>query len=271
MTTAEAGTLAAAGHAIEFERLPGNENGPTLVLLHEGLGCVGMWRRFPALLNAATGLPVLSYSRPGYGRSSSIALPRPLDFHTRDAQDILPAVLDAAGITDCIFIGHSDGASIAVVYAGATQDPRLRALVLMAPHVLTEEKTVMNIAQARLMFQGSDLRDKLARYHGDNVDCAFWGWCDAWLDADFRRWNITHWLPAITLPVLTVRGNDDAYNTPVHVERIAHGVSGKVTCVDLADCGHAPHLEQGEQVVAAVTEFVGAVASAPSPVVQTEV
>ena len=259
MTTAEAGSLAAAGYAIEFERLPGTQDGPTLVLLHEGLGCVGMWRRFPTLLNAATGLPVFSYSRPGYGRSSAIPLPRPLDFHTRDALDVLPPVLDAAGIDDCILIGHSDGASIAVVYAGATRDSRVRALVLMAPHVLTEDKTVMNIAEARGLFQGTDLRDKLARYHGDNVDCAFWGWCDAWLDADFRRWDITSWLPAIGVPVMTVRGNDDAYNTAVHVGRIAAGVTGPVTRLDLSDCGHSPHLEQGDKVLAAVAEFVAAV------------
>ncbi len=256
MTTAEAGILAAAGYAIEFERLPGRQQGPTLVLLHEGLGCVAMWRRFPLLLSEATGLPVLSYSRPGYGRSSSIPLPRPLDFHSRDALDVLPHILDAATIEDCILIGHSDGASIAVVYAGATQDPRVRALVLMAPHVLTEQKTVMNIAEAKRSFEATDLREKLARYHGENVDCAFWGWCDAWLDADFRRWDITPWLPAIKLPVLTVRGNDDAYNTAVHVERIVSGVAGAVTRLDLSDCGHAPHLEQGEKVVEAVSSFV---------------
>ncbi len=261
MTTVEAGTLAAAGYAIEFERLPGKRSGPTLVLLHEGLGCVAMWRSFPALLNEATGLPVFSYSRPGYGRSSSIALPRPLDFHTRDALDVLPQVLNAAGIADCILIGHSDGASISVVYAGATQDPRLRALVLMAPHVLTENKTVMNIAQAKLTFEATDLRDKLVRYHGTNVDCAFWGWCDAWLDADFARWDITAWLPAIKLPVLTIRGNDDAYNTVVHVERIVRSVSGPVTRVDLPDCGHAPHFDQGEKVLAAMAAFVASIES----------
>ena len=262
MTTAKAGTLAAAGYAIEFERLPGRHPGPTLVLLHEGLGCVAMWRRFPNLLNEATGLPVLSYSRPGYGRSSSIALPRPLDFHSRDALDVLPHFLDAAAIEDCVLVGHSDGASIAVVYAGAMQDPRVRALVLIAPHVLTEEKTVMNIAAAKRSFEGTDLRAKLARYHGENVDCAFWGWCDAWLDADFRRWDITPWLPAIKLPVLTVRGEDDAYNTAVHVERIASGVSGPVTHVDVPDCGHAPHLEQGEAVVVAVSLFLTQIGAA---------
>ncbi len=259
MTTVEAGRLAAAGYAIEFERIPGERAGPTLVLLHEGLGCVAMWRHFPALLNDATGLPVFSYSRPGYGRSSSIALPRPLDFHSRDALEVLPHVLDAAGIDACILIGHSDGASIAVIYAGATRDPRLRALVLMAPHVQTESKTVMTIAAAKRSFEANDLRDKLQRYHGDNVDCAFWGWCDAWLDANFRRWDITPCLSSIDVPVLIVRGNDDPYNTAVHVERIANGVGGQVTRVDLPDCGHAPHFEQAEQVLAVVTTFVATV------------
>ena len=256
MTSARTGMLAAAGYAIEFEHISGERCGPTLVLLHEGLGCVAMWRHFPTLLNGATGLPVFSYSRPGYGRSSAIALPRPLDFHSRDALDVLPHVLDAAGIDACILIGHSDGASIAVIYAGATRDPRLRALVLMAPHVQTESKTVMNIAAAKRMFEASDLRDKLRHYHGDNVDCAFWGWCDAWLDADFRCWDITAWLGSIDVPVLTLRGNDDPYNTSVHVERIANEVGRQVTRVDLPDCGHAPHFDQGQRVLAAVMEFV---------------
>ena len=259
MTTVEAGTLAAAGYTIEFERMPGSRVGPTLVLLHEGLGCVAMWRSFPGLLNAATGLPVFSYSRPGYGRSSSVALPRPLDFHTRDALDLLPCVLDAAAIDECILMGHSDGASIAVIYAGASRDPRLRGLVLLAPHVLTEPKTVMNIAAAKRSFDTTDLRDKLQRYHGDNVDCAFRGWSDAWLDSGFLSWDITTYLHAIDVPLLVVRGDDDAYNTSVHVERITAGVGGQVTRVDLANCGHAPHAEQAWRVLAAVAEFVARV------------
>ena len=165
---------------------------------------------------------------------------------TTTAEALADKIRRASGRMHCNF----------AFYAGATQDPRVRALVLMAPHVLTEQKTVMNIAEAKRSFEATDLREKLARYHGENVDCAFWGWCDAWLDADFRRWDITPWLPAIKLPVLTVRGNDDAYNTAVHVERIVSGVCGPVTRVDLPDCGHAPHLEQGEGVVVAASSFV---------------
>lgn len=256
MTQATAGTLAAAGFALEIGRVPGTRVGPTLVLLHEGLGSVAQWRGFPAALAARTGLPVLTYSRPGYGRSSPVSLPRPLDFHTRDALEVLPRLLDAAEIDDCVLVGHSDGASIALIYAGATGDPRVRGLVVMAPHVLTEAKTVANIERAREAYASTDLRARLARYHGDNVDCAFRGWCDTWLAAGFRAWNIEHWLADIRVPVLTVRGKDDAYNTPVHVESINARVAGPVTRLDLDACGHAPHLEQEGQVLDAIERFL---------------
>ena len=131
----------------------------------------------------------------------------------------------------------------------------------MAPHVLTEPKTVANIAVAKQSFVSTDLRDKLQRYHGDNVDCAFRGWCDAWLDAGFANWDITDYLRTINVPVLTMRGDDDAYNTATHVERIVSGVGGRVRRVDLANCGHAPHAEQPAQVLLAVSEFVAMVDS----------
>ena len=257
----EAGVLLAAGHTLEYERVTG-KTGPVLVLLHEGLGCVAMWKRFPALLHAATGLGVLVYSRAGYGRSSPVALPRPLDFHSHEASLVLPAVLEAAGIDDCILIGHSDGASIALILAGTAQDPRLRALAVIAPHVLTEQRTVMTIREASREFAGGDLRTRLARHHGDNVDCAFWGWCDTWLDPRFRAWNIEAALSAITVPVLTVRGDDDQYSSAVHVRRIAARVAGPVECRALPGCGHAPHLEQTEALVDYLAEFIAPLAAA---------
>lgn len=254
--------LAVAELLLEVVRWSGPRPRPTLVLLHEGLGCVSMWQDFPARLHAASGLPVVAYSRAGYGQSSPIALPRPLDFHVREALDVLPQLLDAVGIDDCILLGHSDGASIALVYAGAIQDPRVRGLALLAPHVLTETKTVMNIRAAKRMFEATDLRAKLARHHGTNVDCAFWGWCDAWLDPRFRHWSLKPYLTQIAIPVLTVRGDDDPYNTPVHVERIAAQVQGPVTRIDLAHCGHAPHFEQPQQVLTHLTDFVDTVTMA---------
>ncbi len=258
----ERGILAAAGQSLEFERLPGLHPGPTLVLLHEGLGCVALWRDFPARLGAATGLPVFVYSRAGYGGSSPISLPRPLDFHTREARDVLPAVLSAAGIDDCVLIGHSDGASIAIVYAGLAYAPRLRALVLLAPHVLTEDKTLATIRAARTAYEQGPLRERLQRRHGANVDNAFRGWSECWLDSGFLDWNIEHALDSISVPVLTIRGNDDPYSTAVHVERIAAGVTGGVTAVALADCGHVPQAEQTDACLTAIADFVARYANA---------
>lgn len=256
----ETGHLSVADAALEFERIPGRDAGPTLVLLHEGLGCVATWKTFPQRLHEATGLEVLSYSRAGYGRSSAVELPRPLDFHTREALDILPRVLELASIRECILVGHSDGASIALIYTGARRDPRILGLLLMAPNVLTEARGIETITASKKAYESSDLRTRLTRYHGDNVDCAFRGWCDTWLDAGFRSWNIEHHLPAISLPVMTIRGTDDPYSTATHVERIAAGAGGKVEMIGLAECAHAPHLEQAEQTLAHASGFVTRVA-----------
>ncbi|MEQ8232179.1 MAG: alpha/beta hydrolase [Gammaproteobacteria bacterium] len=244
------------GQRLECARMAGTRRGPTLVLLHEGLGCVALWKDFPARLASATGLGVFAWSRAGYGGSSPVSLPRPLDFHAREALSTLGPLLDAAGIDDCVLVGHSDGASIALVYAGRVDDPRVRGVVVMAPHVLTEDKTLATIAEADRAFRAGGLRERLARYHGDNVDCAFRGWCDAWLDPGFRSWSIEDSVAAIRVPLLCIRGNDDPYNTVVHAERIAALAAGLVRRVDLADCGHAPHADQPQRVVAAMTGFV---------------
>ena len=254
-----AGRLQVAGQELEYLALPGARAAPSLVLLHEGLGCVALWKDFPALLRDATGLPVFVYSRAGYGGSSPITLPRPLDFHTREALEMLPAVLDAAGLTDTVLIGHSDGATIALVYAGVTQDPRVRALVAMAPHVFCEAQTVLTIGAAKCAYQATDLRERLARRHGANIDNAFWGWCDAWLDAGFADWSVEQHLPGVAVPVLTVRGDDDPYSSAAHVERIARALPGRVERVALAGCGHSPQLDQPTATVSAIARFVSAV------------
>jgi pimeloyl-ACP methyl ester carboxylesterase len=252
--------LRAAGSELEYAWHGARGGAPALVLLHEGLGCVALWKDFPARLAAVTGCPVLTYSRAGYGGSSAIELPRPLDFHTREAQDSLPAVLDAAGIADCILVGHSDGASIALVHAGRVCDRRVRGVAVMAPHVLTEDKTLATIEQARVAYVAGPLRERLRRYHGDNVDCAFRGWCDAWLDPGFRAWTIEPAVARIEVPLIAIRGIDDPYNTAVHVERIAALVRGTVSVEMLADCGHAPHAEQPERVLDRLAAFVASVA-----------
>ncbi len=237
---------------------PGPDDAPTLVFLHEGLGCVGMWRDFPEKLAAVTGLGALVYSRRGYGRSDPCALPRPLDYMQRHASTTLPRVLEVAGIKRAILVGHSDGASIALVYAGAqAEGTRLAGLILEAPHVFCEELSVRSIAQAREAYETGDLRRRLARYHGDNVDCAFWGWNRAWLDPAFMNWNIEDYLPAIRTPALIIQGLDDQYGTKAQVDAIVHGSGGPVEVVMLDDCAHSPHREQEARTLDAMADFIG--------------
>jgi pimeloyl-ACP methyl ester carboxylesterase len=252
--------LAVGGLVLECARVPGggDGDGPTLVLLHEGLGCVARWKAFPTALATATGCAVFSYSRAGYGASSPVALPRPLDFHSREAHEVLPALLDAAGIDDCVLIGHSDGASIALVYAGEVGDPRVRGVAVLAPHVLTEQKTLTTIAAACEAYAHDDLRERLERYHGANVDGAFRGWADAWLDPAFRNWTIEAAVARIAVPLLAIRGDDDPYNSPIHVERIAALAQGPTSIVGLAGCGHAPHSDQPAAVLERLRDFVAA-------------
>ncbi|MEX2482785.1 MAG: alpha/beta hydrolase [Gammaproteobacteria bacterium] len=255
-------TFAVAGSVLEIAREPGHPGAPTLLLLHEGLGCVALWKQFPRALAEATGCPVLSYSRAGYGASSAVVLPRPLDFHSREAVDVLPAVLDAAGCGPCVLVGHSDGASIALVHAGVVRDPRVRGVAVLAPHVLTENKTLTAIAAAQAAYQQGGLRERLARYHGANVDGAFRGWAETWLDPGFRSWSIEAALAAIEVPVLAIRGEDDPYNTSIHLERIAALVKGPVTTAQLSECGHAPQVEQPATVLELLRDFVMRLAAA---------
>lgn len=222
---------------------------PTLVLLHEGLGCIALWRDLPAQLAARTGCGVFAYSRFGYGASSPCALPRPLDYMRIEATEILPAVLNAAGITRAILIGHSDGASIAAIHAGAVRDPRIAGAVLIAPHYFVEPSALVAIAAARTAYATGDLRPKLARYH-THVEAAFRGWCDAWLDPDFRRFNLTADLAGITVPVLQLQGTQDPYGTTAQTDCLAQAETV------LLPVRHAPHLEAAQESLAAMAGFV---------------
>jgi pimeloyl-ACP methyl ester carboxylesterase len=224
---------------------------PTLVFLHEGLGCVSMWKDFPAQLAAATGCAALVYSRAGYGQSDPISLPRPLDYMEREGVAELAQLL--SDVPDAILIGHSDGGSIALAYAASHQG--LRGVIVEAPHVFCEAQTVESIEQARLLYQQGELRRKLERHHGRNVDCAFWGWNGAWLHPDFRRWNIERFLPDIQVPVLVIQGRQDEYGTLGQVDAICRQVPHAESAL-LDRCGHSPHRDQPAQVLAIMSDFV---------------
>ena len=235
---------------------PAPEDAPTLVFLHEGLGCVAMWRDYPAKLAAATGCGALVYSRLGYGRSAPCSLPRSLRFMHDEGLQVFPALLECAGVRDCVLIGHSDGGSIALIYAGGTAAPPLRGVITEAPHVFCEELTVRSIQKAKESYEKGDLRQKLQKYHGANTDCAFWGWNGAWLHPDFVNWNLEEYLPHITVPMLVIQGEDDEYGTAAQVEAIARQAGAGAEVLMVPQCGHAPHREQEAVTFPAMVRFI---------------
>jgi pimeloyl-ACP methyl ester carboxylesterase len=234
---------------------PGPDHAPTLVLLHEGLGCVAMWKDFPERLAARTGCGVLAYSRPGYGKSDPIPLPWGPGYMHDHALNVLPAVLDQAKVRKTVLIGHSDGASIAAVLAGSRQDFRIRGLVLMAPHFFVEDMGLRAIAAARTAYETGTLRARLARYH-DHVDVAFRGWNGAWLDPAFRAWRIDDCVAHIRVPILIIQGEGDEYGTIAQVRLAEDEAYCPVDAVTLPDCRHSPHLDQPAATLEAVAEFV---------------
>jgi pimeloyl-ACP methyl ester carboxylesterase len=250
-----AGFVAANGKRLEaVAHGPQSGSAPTIVMLHEGLGCAALWRGFPERLAARTGLGVFIYSRAGYGCSDPVDLPRPLDYMTREARFSLPEVLDAIVFRRGVLVGHSDGASIAAIYAGAHDDERVEGLVLMAPHVFTEPSGLASIAEARLAYLAGDLRERLAKYHA-HVDNAFFGWNRAWLDPSFKAWNIEEYVDRWRVPSLLIQGADDQYGTIAQIEAIERRTLAPVESLVFDGCRHAPHLEKPQATLDAVASF----------------
>jgi pimeloyl-ACP methyl ester carboxylesterase len=234
---------------------PGPDRAPTLVLLHEGLGCVALWRDFPEALVAATGCGVFAWSRFGYGGSDPVTLPRPMSYMHDEALTVLPRVLDAAGVRRAVVIGHSDGGSIAAIHAGAVRDARVRGVVLIAAHFFVEELNIASIAAIRATYEEGDLRARLARYHRD-VDVAFRGWNDAWLDPRFRAFDITEHVARIPVPVLALQGAEDPYGTAEQLRVLERVALCPVETRLIAGARHAPHLEAKDATLAAIVPFV---------------
>jgi pimeloyl-ACP methyl ester carboxylesterase len=250
--------LTVQNRRIEFAEIPARRRGaPPLVFLHEGLGSLALWRDFPARVAEATGAAALVYSRHGYGRSERLTAPRAVDYMHREALETLPDLLALRGVANPILIGHSDGASIAILHAGARRWP-VAGLVLMAPHVFVEDVTVKSIAAAREAYRATDLKERLGRYHAD-PDGAFRGWNDIWLDPDFRAWNIEEYLPRIACPILAIQGRDDEYGTLGQLDAIASRAGEPVERVVLDACRHSPHRDQPEKTLETIVEFVQAI------------
>src|SRR6202022_3389888 len=212
------GFLKIGASDLEYRMIgPAPNDAPTIVMLHEGLGSAGLWGDFPDRLQAATGVGVLVYSRAGYGASTPVKLPRPLDYMHIEALDTLPKLLDQISFRRGLLLGHSDGAAIAAIYAGAHQDHRVQGVAMIAPHFIVEDISVKSIAEIRSAYETAGLRAKLARWHSD-VDNAFYGWNGAWLDPNFRGWDISEYLAYIRVPVAILQGVDDQYGTMRQVE-----------------------------------------------------
>ncbi len=256
MTLSDTGFLDLPPLRLEYRMIgPRPDAAPTIVMLHEGLGSAGLWGEFPDKIAAATGAGVFAYSRAGYGKSTGAKLPRTTAFMDEEAREVLPRVLTAIGFRRGILLGHSDGASIATIYAGSVEDHRVRGVVLIAPHFFTEEMGLAEIRRARKSFDSGALRERLKPYHAD-VDTAFRSWNEPWLHPDFQKWDITEALGYIRVPILIVQGENDQYGTLKQVETAREECFCPVEAVVLPGIRHIPYREAPERTVDAVAEFV---------------
>ncbi len=249
------GTLTIGDAELEYRMIgPAPDKAPTIVMLHEGLGSVGLWGDFPDKLQAATGAGVFVYSRSGYGQSSPAKLPRQPDYMHAEALDVLPKILDVIGFRRGLLLGHSDGASITTIYAGGIQDHRVRGLVLIAPHFVVEDISVKSIAEIKVTYATTDLKSKLARWHKD-VDNAFVGWNEAWLDPKFRDWDISESLAYVRVPIAIIQGADDHYGTLRQIEIAREECYCPVEVSIIENAAHSPHREAADAMLKAFADF----------------
>jgi pimeloyl-ACP methyl ester carboxylesterase len=245
-----------AGHRLEVaHRPPQAPDAPSIVFLHEGLGSARQWKDFPARLSSRTGSGFLAYSRWGYGGSDARPRPWPADFLEDEALVVLPGVLAAAGITRPVLFGHSDGGTIALMYAAAVPGGA-RGIISEAAHVMLEEVGVQGITRARDRFLRGDLRARLHRQHGEHVEDTVLGWTENWLRPELREWDIRARLRGVRCPVLVIQGRDDEFGTLDQVDAIVDHVGGPAEKLILDDCGHIPHRERPREVLEAAARFM---------------
>lgn len=230
---------------------------PTLVFLHDALGSIGQWKDFPDLLVKSTGCQGLIYDRLGYGDSSPNTEPRTKDYLHHEALVALPALLDKLKLNDVILIGHSDGGSISLIFAGSCpKHIRLRGIITEAAHIFVDHLTIQGIQEAVIASQNNSFLEKLSKFHGDKTISVFEGWHKTWLKEDFRNWNISNYLSTITCPSLIIQGKNDEYGTPEQVETICRLVNGPSKALMIPDCAHIPHFQSQEIVLKEMTQFI---------------
>jgi pimeloyl-ACP methyl ester carboxylesterase len=254
-TLSDQGFLDLGDQRLEYRMVgPRPHQAPTLILLHQGLGSVGQWDEFPERLAAATGCGVFTYSRRGYGFSSAASLPRKLDFMHVEARDTLPRLLDAIGFQRGILVGHSDGASIAAIYAGSVQDHRLQGLVLIAPHFIVEDVTMKAIVTIRNAYDTTEMRARFQRWHVD-ADATVRGWSDVWLNNDTKAWDLREDLAYIRVPMLIIQGEQDDFGTMRQIEIAREECYCPVESLLMPGIKHVPHREAPEATLTAIADF----------------
>ncbi len=252
--------LTAGGHRLRTEYLEPATGSPdirrpTLVFLHEGLGSIGQWRDVPLLVSGQTGLPALVYDRWGHGGSEPLDRPREVRYLHDEALTSLPEILKQLDTEKAILIGHSDGGSIALIFASVYPEKAV-GVITEAAHVFVEERTLTGLREALRIFETTNLRDRLSHYHGDKTETLFRGWADIWLSASFRRWNIEEYLPGIRSPLLAIQGEKDEYGSTAQVDAIVRQVSGPATGLIIPGCGHIPHHQARERVLSEMIRFI---------------
>lgn len=246
--------------SLEYFVVPGNAAHAPLVLLHEGLGSARLWRDFPVELARRLDTRALVYSRAGYGRSSGLKAPREPRYLHEEALDVLPRVLDRAKLDRPLLVGHSDGASIALIYA-AHHPGRVAGLVLMAPHVFVEDVSLAGIRHVREQYEGGGLRERLAKHH-DHVEDAFRGWSEIWLSERFASWSLADEVQRLATPTLLIQGEADAFGTLAQLDAFEAATRASITRLVLADCGHSPHRDQKDRVIDAIAAFAARLGTA---------
>ena len=245
---------------IHPHRLEHNTFRPNLVFLHEGLGCIELWRDFPEKLCLSTGCSGLVYDRKGYGESEPFEDTWPSDYLHKEALIYLPALLKTVGVTDIVLIGHSDGGTIALM-AASFYNNRIRGIITEAAHIFVEDITLSGIRRAVIDFETTVLKEKLSHYHKKNTEAIFYRWANRWLSSEFKSWNIEEYLIKITCPVLAIQGEDDEYGTPAQIEGIANLVSGPADVVLIPKCGHVPHFQAPKRVLGEMKQFISKITS----------
>ncbi len=251
----ERGSLTVDGMTLEYQcHGPSPRAMPTIVMLHEGLGCIELWRDFPKKISEATGYGVFVYSRPGYGKSDCENSPWSLDYMAYHAKFVLPKVLNELSLKKFLLLGHSDGASISALYAGNIEDHRLLGIILLAPHFFAEDICIASIEEATISFNEGGLKEKLEKYH-INASYCFTGWSQTWLDPSFRSWDITDCIDYFRVPVLAIQGEDDQYGTMRQLDEIAARCYSPLIQLRLKNCRHSPQFDQSYKTVSAISSF----------------